>query len=37
VFALAIDPQNPSVLYAGGGSGVFKATTDGDTVSVGAQ
>ncbi len=27
VFALAIDPANPDVLYAGGGSGVFKTTT----------
>jgi photosystem II stability/assembly factor-like uncharacterized protein len=29
VFALAIDPQNPGILYAGGGSGVFKTTTGG--------
>jgi photosystem II stability/assembly factor-like uncharacterized protein len=28
VFSLAIDPQNPNTLYAGGGAGVFK-TTDG--------
>jgi len=27
VFALAIDPASPDVLYAGGGSGVFKTTT----------
>ena len=27
VFGLAIDPQNPDVLYASGGSGVFKKTT----------
>jgi photosystem II stability/assembly factor-like uncharacterized protein len=30
VFALAIDPQDPGVLYAGGGSGVFKTTTGGE-------
>jgi photosystem II stability/assembly factor-like uncharacterized protein len=27
VFGLAIDPRNPDILYAGGGSGVFKKTT----------
>jgi len=27
VFALALDPASPDVLYAGGGSGVFKTTT----------
>src|SRR5207302_2057052 len=29
VSALAIDPQNPSVLYAGTGRGVFKSTDSG--------
>jgi photosystem II stability/assembly factor-like uncharacterized protein len=30
VFALALDPANPDVLYAGGASGVFKTTTGGE-------
>ena len=30
VLALAIDPSNPDIVYAGGGSGVFKTTTGGD-------
>lgn len=30
VFALAIDPTDPMVLYAGGSSGVFKTTSGGE-------
>lgn len=30
VFGLAIDPSNPDVLYAGGGSGVFTTVTAGE-------
>lgn len=30
VFGLAIDSQNPDILYAGGGTGVFKTTTGGN-------
>lgn len=31
VLALAIDPERPDVLYAGGGGGVFATTTGGET------
>lgn len=31
VFGLALDPGAPDVLYAGGGSGVFKTTTGGQS------
>jgi photosystem II stability/assembly factor-like uncharacterized protein len=30
VFALAIDPRDRNVLYAGGGSGVFRTATGGE-------
>lgn len=30
VLGLALDPQHPEVLYAGGGSGVFRTTTGGE-------
>jgi photosystem II stability/assembly factor-like uncharacterized protein len=33
VFALEIDPQDPRILYAGGGSGVFKTITGGEVAT----
>jgi hypothetical protein len=33
VFALEIGPQDPPILYAGGGSGVFKTVTGGEVAT----